>query len=341
MNVNILLVDDDPGTIQLLRRTLAKTGDLRFATSGEDALRLVCEALPDLILLDAEMPGMSGFQVLEALKADPALADIPVIFVTSHKDSAFEVAGFEMGAVDFIAKPVSPPVVLARVEAQLRVKKMGDETRRIATIDGLTEVANRRQFDDVLQREWRRARRTGDALALLIVDVDHFKLFNDRYGHPAGDACLRSIAQALVRSSLRPADLVARYGGEEFALLLPQTSRTGAEHLAHRILETVEAAGIRHEASPTAGHVTVSVGVACYDGESPCWMPVSTESGFAGDSNETCCAADLVQAADSALYSAKNGGRAMAKLLDIADTRTPELARNIAPPPQSRPAAWH
>ena len=341
MNANILLVDDDPGTIQLLSRILAKAGHLRFATSGEDALRLARETPPDLMLLDAEMPGMSGFQVLEALKADPVLANVAVILVTSHSDSAFEVAGFEMGAVDFIAKPVSPPVVLARVAAQLRVKQMADETRRIATIDGLTGVANRRQFDDVLQREWRRARRTGDALALLIVDVDHFKLFNDRYGHPAGDVCLHSVAQALVRASLRPADLVARYGGEEFAILLPQTSRTGAEHLAHRILDAVEAIAIDHEGSPTARHVTVSVGLACYDAESPCWMPVSAESRIAGDSNEICCAADLVQAADTALYSAKHGGRAMAKLLDIADMGTPELVRNIAPPSHAGHEAWN
>lgn len=138
MNDNILLVDDDPGTVQLLGRILSDSGNLRFATSGEDALRLARESAPDLMLLDAEMPGMSGFQVLEALKAEPALADVPVIFVTSHSEAAFEVAGFEMGAADFLAKPVSAPLVLARVKTQLRVKRMGDEFRRIATTDGLT-----------------------------------------------------------------------------------------------------------------------------------------------------------------------------------------------------------
>src|SRR5664280_2921064 len=168
-------------------------------------------------------------------KAEPALADVPVIFVTSHSEAAFEVAGFEMGAADFIAKPVSAPLVLARVKTQLRVKRMGDELRRIATTDGLTGVANRRRFDESLEREWRRARRSGDPLALLMIDIDHFKLFNDRYGHPAGDACLRSVAQALVGASLRPADLVARYGGEEFVVLLPKTPRAGAEHLARGV----------------------------------------------------------------------------------------------------------
>lgn len=331
MNDNILLVDDDPGTVQLLGRILSDSGNLRFATSGEDALRLARESAPDLMLLDAEMPGMSGFQVLEALKAEPALADVPVIFVTSHSEAAFEVAGFEMGAADFIAKPVSAPLVLARVKTQLRVKRMGDELRRIATTDGLTDVANRRRFDESLEREWRRARRSGDPLALLMIDIDHFKLFNDRYGHPAGDACLRSVAQALVGASLRPADLVARYGGEEFVVLLPKTPRAGAEHLAHGVLDAVEALGIAHEASLTARLVTVSVGVACYDDDSECWVPPSADSRFSDDLRARCSPIDLVQAADKALYSAKNAGRAQARLLDIADVDTPHLARDIAP----------
>ena len=331
MNDNILLVDDDPGTVQLLGRILSDSGNLRFATSGEDALRLARESAPDLMLLDAEMPGMSGFQVLEALKAEPALADVPVIFVTSHSEAAFEVAGFEMGAADFIAKPVSAPLVLARVKTQLRFKRMGDELRRIATTDGLTGVANRRRFDESLEREWRRARRSGDPLALLMIDIDHFKLFNDRYGHPAGDACLRSVAQALVGASLRPADLVARYGGEEFVVLLPKTPRAGAEHLAHGVLDAVEALGIAHEASLTARLVTVSVGVACYDDDSECWVPPSADSCFSDDLRARCSPIDLVQAADKALYSAKNAGRAQARLLDIADVDTPQLARDIAP----------
>ena len=150
MNENILLVDDDPAMIQLLARILAGVGNLRFATSGVDALQLARESVPDLILLDAEMPGMSGFQVLDALKAEPAMADVPVIFVTSHSDAAFEVAGFEMGAADFIAKPVNGRLVRARVNAQLRVKHMADILRLISTTDSLTNVANRRRFDESL-----------------------------------------------------------------------------------------------------------------------------------------------------------------------------------------------
>jgi diguanylate cyclase (GGDEF)-like protein len=327
---NILLVDDDPGAIQLLGRILADIGPLRFATSGEAALRLARASAPDLILLDAEMPGMSGFQVCAALKAEPTLADVPVIFISSHTDSTFEVAGFKAGAADFIGKPVSPPLVLARIRTQLCVKRMADELRRISATDFLTGVANRRAFEAMLDREWLRGLRASNPVALLLIDVDHFKLYNDSKGHPAGDVCLRRVAQALVGVSQRPADLVARYGGEEFVLLLPQTPRLGAEHVAHRILDAMTALDIPHATSPTAGHVTVSIGIACYDDASACWVHPSADSRSGGDERRHRSTADLVQAADKALYSAKHAGRARARLLDIADVDSPHLARDLA-----------
>ena len=331
MGDNLLLVDDDLATIQLLASMLSDLGNLRFATSGEDALRLARELVPDLILLDAEMPGMSGFEVCQAFKADPLLADVPVIFVTSHSGPEFEVSGFELGAADFIAKPISGPQAMARIKTQLRVKHLADELRRIATIDVLTGIANRRRFDESLEREWRRARRSGDPLALLMIDVDHFKLFNDRYGHPAGDTCLRAVAQALEEVCPRPADLAARYGGEEFVVLLPQTPRGGAEHVARDILDAVKALGIAHEAA-LRGQVTVSIGISCYDRDSACWMPPSSDSRCVGDMATHCTSADLLLAADKALYRAKHAGRAQAQLLDIADVGTAQLARGIAPP---------
>jgi diguanylate cyclase (GGDEF)-like protein len=283
------------------------------------------------MLLDADMPGMSGFQVCKTMKADPTLADVPVIFITSHGEAAVEVAGFEMGAADFIAKPVNAPLVLARVRTQLRFKRMADELRRIATVDVVTGIANRRRFDEALEREWRRGRRDGSAMALLMIDIDHFKLFNDRYGHPAGDACLRGVAQALLSVSVRPADLVARYGGEEFAVLLPQTARHGAEIVAQGVLEAIESLGIAHEASTTAQHVTVSVGMSSYDSESACWLPGSPDSRYVEDSHSRSAPIDLVRAADKALYSAKNSGRARARALDIADVDAPQMASDVSP----------
>jgi diguanylate cyclase (GGDEF)-like protein len=323
MLADFLLVDDDPGTIQLLGRILSGIGSVRFATNGEDALRLAGCAAPDLILLDAEMPGLSGFQVCAALKANPTLAGVPVIFVTSHRDQAFEIAGFAAGAADFIVKPVSPPLVLARVSAQLRMKRMADELRHSAMVDALTGVANRRRFDDALSTEWLRAQRAREPISLVMVDVDHFKLFNDRYGHPAGDACLRSIAQALVSACLRPADLVSRYGGEEFALLLPQTPAAGAQHVAQRILDIVQAVDIPHASSPVSTHVTVSVGIAHY-GDAPVdWQNLSARPPPSADVFGRPTPQGLIEVADRALYAAKRAGRAQAclvPLIEIADS---------------------
>ena len=316
---SILIVDDDVSAIQLMSQILLDVGNLRFATNGEDALRLARESPPDLVLLDAEMPGMSGFKLFEALKIESALTDVPVIFVTSHSEACFEVSAFEMGAADFIAKPFRASLVKARVKTHLRLKHMADELRRIATTDSLTGVANRRQFDESLEREWRSTLRAGDAISLLMVDVDHFKLYNDRYGHPKGDSCLQRLAQALTGACLRPSDLLARCGGEEFMALLPQTAQAGAEHVARRMLEAVGALRMPHHDSPTNPDVTVSVGIACYDKSSACWVPAGANNRLREDLCMRSSANELVRAADKALYSAKRAGRAQAKLRNIAD----------------------
>ena len=314
--VSILLVDDDLGAIQLLGLILTDLGQLRFATNGKDALRLAHESPPHLILLDAEMPEMNGFELLKALKAEARLAEVPVIFITSHAEAGFEVSALELGAADFIAKPFRSSPVLARVKNHLRMKQMADELRLATTTDSLTGIANRRLFNELSEREWLRTLRTGDPMSLLLVDVDYFKRFNDRYGHPYGDRCLREVAQTLVGACQRPADLVARYGGEEFIVLLPQTPRHGAERLAHRILKAVQVLGIVHEDSPTARHVSVSIGIASYDEESACWANPSTEHRLKGDS-PTPGVGDLIHAADQALYLAKGAGRAQAQLQEI------------------------
>jgi diguanylate cyclase (GGDEF)-like protein len=327
-DIDILLVDDDLGAIQLMGRILADVGQLRFATNGTDALRLARVSVPDLILLDAEMPGMSGFDLLRTLKAESSLADVPVIFITSHSEAGFEVSALEMGAADYIAKPLKSSRVLARVRTQLRVKHMADELRRTATTDALTGVANRRRFDESLEREWLRARRVGDPMSLLMIDVDHFKLYNDLFGHPKGDDCLRHVAETLVSACQRPADLVARYGGEEFTLLLPMTARQGAKHMALLVLDAVAALGIFHEDTGTTHHVSVSVGVAYYDDASPSWPNRPAE--HRGRPREHYAAGDLLLAADRALYSAKRAGRAQAKLRDIGDDSPLEPTEDIA-----------
>jgi diguanylate cyclase (GGDEF)-like protein len=317
---SILLVDDDPGAMQLLGSILVGVGDIRFATNGADAIRIARESVPDLILLDAEMPGMSGFKVLEALKAEPELATVPVIFVTSHSEAGFEVSALEMGAADYIGKPFKSTIVLARVKAQLTLKRTSDGLRQETLTDSLTGIANRRHFDRTLEREWLTAQRTRAPTSMLMIDVDYFKSFNDRYGHPKGDACLRQLAQALVSVARRPSDLVARCGGEEFVILLPNTPRRGAELVARHVLDAVAARAIFHRTSTTLRpHLTVSIGIASHDEESPCWPSHPAGPRADGDVAGNCHdGADLVLAADRALYAAKTAGRARAVLRDIS-----------------------
>jgi diguanylate cyclase (GGDEF)-like protein len=328
MKNNILLVDDDPEMIKVLARVLSGCGPMRFATDGEMALRLIHESAPDLVLLDAEMPNTNGFKVCASMKAEPKLADIPVIFITSHAHTRFEIAALELGAADFITKPICEPLLMARVKTQLRIKHLTDELRRISTIDALTDISNRRRFDELLEREWQRCLRDGDSLALLMIDIDHFKLFNDHYGHPAGDDCLRSVAGLLRDACMRPADDVARIGGEEFAILLPQTTLAGAEKVARRVMAGIESLGIPHESSPTAGHVTVSAGLSYYENTGISRKSFAT-SRFDDITRVPLSPSDLVKCADQALYAAKRAGRSQAWRLDIANVHAPAQAREI------------
>jgi diguanylate cyclase (GGDEF)-like protein len=326
---NVLVVDDDLAAIQIMGRMLEGLGLVRFATNGEDAVRLATELAPDLVLLDAEMPGMSGFKVFDALKALPELIDVPVIFVTSHCEPAFEICALNMGAADFISKPVRPPLVKARVKTHLRVKHLADELRRCAVTDALTGIANRRHFDDLLEREWQRSCRHGDPLSLLLIDVDHFKRYNDHYGHPRGDRCLQEVVAAVKRAVRRAPDLVARCGGEEFAVLLPHTARPGAEFVAQRILDSVAARRIRHEDSLTAAHVTVSIGITCYDAVAG-GLSITAASHRTCDAPHAFSSSDLLLTADRALYAAKRAGRNRARFLDLADVESPHRPQAAA-----------
>jgi diguanylate cyclase (GGDEF)-like protein len=329
MDDKIVVVDDDPGTVQLIGRILQGVGDLRFATSGEKALQLVHDSTPDLVLLDAELPGVSGFKVFETLRSEPQMLGVPIIFITSHNDTGFEVSALNMGAADYIAKPFTPAKLLARVNTHLRNKRNVDELRRTSSSDTLTCVGSRHQFDESLEREWRRGLRVGDPMALLLVEVDHFTQYNERYGHINGGICLQRVAKAIRAVTRRPADLVARRGGEQFAVLLPQTRRRGAEHIAHRLMDSVEAQKITHEGSVAIHHVTASIGAACFDEESSCWPRAGADFRFRSDSRKSRVANNLLLAADKALHSARLAGHAHAKLLDIAGFDAPFLTRHI------------
>jgi diguanylate cyclase (GGDEF)-like protein len=287
----LLVVDDQPINIQVMYQAFAADHQVFMATSGEQALSVCASNLPDLVLLDVVMPGMDGYEVCQKLKANPATADIPVIFVTAHSDEASEARGLDVGAVDFITKPINPRIVRARVKTHIMLKTQSDLLRSWAYIDGLTGIRNRRYLDERLVSEWGRAARSNSALSVILLDVDFFKRFNDRYGHQAGDDCLRRLATTLRSRLKRPGDMLARYGGEEFACLLPDTNLAGAMQVAEDLRALVEAADIAHADSSVADHVTLSLGVC------------SREADVQGNAEE------FLRQADAQLYAAKAQGR--------------------------------
>ncbi len=288
----LLLVDDQPINIQVLHPIFAADYQIFMATNGAQALAICRDNPPDLVLLDVVMPGMDGFEVCTQLKADSSTCNIPVIFVTAHDDTTQETHGLDVGAVDFISKPVNPAVVRARVKTHLILKFQSDIMRKLIYLDGLTSVFNRRYFDQQLAVEVARSVRNQLPLAVIMLDVDFFKLYNDHYGHQAGDDCLRQIAQTLKTGLKRPADLVARYGGEEFACILPETSFDDAMVLARSLEQRIRDKNITHEHSQTAAIVTISLGVA--------GMGVNT----------LAASVALLALADAQLYKAKKSGRA-------------------------------
>jgi diguanylate cyclase (GGDEF)-like protein len=328
---SILLVDDDPSVIAALSRMLAGIGQLRFASSGQDALRLARSSVPDLVIMDVEMPGMSGLEVCARMRDDHLLQEVPVIFVTSHAEVDSEVSGLHVGAVDYITKPPSAPLVRARVALQLRLKHLSDQLREAATIDALTGVFNRRVFGDRLLMEWHRSLRGRTPLSLVLLDIDHFKSYNDRYGHQAGDRCLKEVAQAMKRVTHRPADLLARYGGEEFVQLLPDTHADGARKVACLLLEAVSAMRLTHEGSSVAPHVTISLGVSTFDDSCHDWPAAPGDSRFAIESARKM-PDELLGAADQALYAAKEHGRARAHFLHLDEYGLPRRSVHIEMP---------
>ncbi len=261
------------------------------AADGESALAECALRMPDAILLDIEMPGLDGHQVLARLKADESLSDIPVVFLTGRTSTAEMVAGLRAGAHDYLKKPFESAELIARISGAVRIKRLQDELRlrndeldRLSRIDPLTAIFNRRHIDEQLEKQTSSAQRHGQPLTVLMIDVDHFKLVNDTEGHPGGDAVLREIASRLT-GVLRAEDLLGRWGGEEFIVVAPQTDDIGASCLAERARHAIAAAPIA-----IRDHlVSVTISVGCASG---------SDTGHA-----------LVKRADEALYVAKADGR--------------------------------
>jgi len=256
-----LLVIGDPPITSLTLEIFGRDHEVFAAGSGVKTVEICRGILPDLILLDAVMPDMDGLELCRRLKADPDTKDIPVILLTSLDSPETETRALEAGAVDFVSKPVNPAVARARVNTHLTLKAQSELLASLAFVDGLTGVANRRRFDEGLEAEWRRCRRLITPLALLMIDIDHFKKYNDVCGHLAADACLRKVAAILKGQIGRSHDLLARYGGNAFACLLPDIYFDGAQQKAEAMVQAVRDMRMPHTASDIAPVVTISIGV--------------------------------------------------------------------------------
>ena len=287
----VLIVDDVPANTEFLTEVLGDDQKILAAASGQEALDTAISRLPDLILLDILMPDQDGYEICTKLKKEPATQNIPIIFVTALDQEQDEARGLQVGAIDYITKPFSPPIVRARVRNHLELKRYRDLLENLSTTDELTGIPNRRQFDHALDREWRRGLRNQSPVSLVLMDVDCFKAFNDHYGHLAGDDCLRRVADTLAGAARRPGDVMARLGGEEFVSLLPETDHRGAMVTANRIQQGVSSMGVPHAFSEAAEHVTLSIGLATM-------VPTKEQT-----------SSDLIRRADEFLYLAKHNGR--------------------------------
>ena len=286
----LLLIEDDASTLQVLTQVFRDSYAISVATSGADGLDLM-RGQPDLVLLDLHLPDADGLDLCKTLKSDPALRDIPVIFLTGNHDPEIEETGINLGAVDFVTKPFSTAVLRARVRTHIELKQKTDQLKTLVSKDGLTGISNRRQFDHVIEKEWGRMRRSEEPLSLVMADIDHLKAINDTYGHQFGDEVLKQVAVAVESLLRRPGDHLARYGGEEFAMILTSTDFCGTALLAERVRSKIESLVLENAPVSPPPKLTISLG---------CATVIPDRSG----SPEA-----LIGEADEQLYRAKQNGR--------------------------------
>jgi len=302
-----ILIVDDSATIRASLASAVREMKLEpiLAEDGAKGIELFLAERPSLILLDVRMPGIDGYETARRIRAAAPDEWTPIIFLSASVDDQDLERAIECGGDDYLVKPVSKVVLSAKIRAMQRLDKMrgrlvevstalGAANQRLETLahqDSLTGIANRRAFDYLMERQFAQAIRRSEPLSLVLCDVDHFKAYNDRYGHPAGDECLRQVGAAVARGCRRATDFAARYGGEEFALLLPDTPTPGALEVMEKVRGDIASLAIPHDASATAAIVTTSAGIAT----------------FAADRDKA--PADLISRTDQALYRAKELGR--------------------------------
>jgi len=312
--VRVLLVDDQLIIVEAVRRMLADQDDIEFhfTTDAREAVQCANELQPTVILQDLVMPEIDGFELIRRFRSEELQAHVPIIVLSAREDPKLKAHGFALGANDYLVKLPDKVELLARVryhscahinrlqrdqafrflrESQQKLAAANVELQKLAALDPLTGIANRRRFDETMTLEWQRGQRDKQPLSLLLCDVDHFKHYNDTYGHPAGDLALKKVAAVLTENLKRPADLVTRYGGEEFAIVLPETDSAGAMTVARACLRHLENLQIENTKAAPYGVLTISIGVQTV-------LPSKQTS-----------LDELIAQTDRALYAAKAKGR--------------------------------
>ena len=298
---NIFVVDDDPASIADIASMLEDCGHVSSATSGSEALRVLRRHVPDLILLSLDLNGPSGFELCAELKQMDTVAGVPIIFLTTRDSAADEITGLELGAADFIAKPLRSHLLRARVKLQLRMQNLTVALRESDALDPLTGLATREHFQRELEAECARAARAGSPIAVLRIAVDQLSTYAAVHGAAMAEHALRALSSVMRGSMQRSSDLLARYDSSEFAAILPDTDGAGAMLVAHNVIAAVDTQGVQHQRSPIAGHVTASVGVTVYA------APKARRS-VAGTHAFQPVATDLIAASGRAVMSAKRAG---------------------------------
>lgn len=296
----ILVVDDMTTALLLLHDLLKDTYEVKIAKSGTKALEILESPNDiDLILLDIEMPDINGYDVCKRIKNNETIKNIPIIFITGRTSQEDEEYGLNLGAIDYITKPFNKAIVKLRIKNYLDLKIKNDMLEKLSMYDGLTNIRNRRFFDETFEKTFSEIKRDKKSLAVLMIDIDFFKPYNDNYGHGQGDETLRKVAKALEKTIKRASDFVARYGGEEFVILLKDINKDGVEAVANNLLNAVRELKITHEFSKIENYVTVSIGASFYN------------------SSSDITKLELMLKADETLYSVKNSGRNNFAILEV------------------------
>lgn len=296
----ILVVDDMTTTLLLIHDLLKDTYEVKIAKSGTKALEILESPNDiDLILLDIEMPDINGYDVCKRIKNNETIKNIPIIFITGRTSQEDEEYGLNLGAIDYITKPFNKAIVKLRIKNYLNLKIKNDMLEKLSMYDGLTNIRNRRFFDETFEKTFSEIKRDKKSLAVLMIDIDFFKPYNDNYGHGQGDETLRKVAKALEKTIKRASDFVARYGGEEFVILLKDINKDGVEAVANNLLNAVRELKITHEFSKIENYVTISIGASFYN------------------SSSDITKLELLLKADETLYNVKNSGRNNFAILEV------------------------